>query len=132
MKHVEDSIVGEGLVDGDGFSEYDELGKAMTVMLEHPNYMLSHVFPVPFSWPVPRHQRTKRAAAVLEERIEKMITERQASSKERNDFLSVLLNARDEDGNKMDEKQVRAEVLTLFGAGHETTATALTWAWYLV
>jgi len=41
-----------------------------------------------------------------------------------------LLKAREEDGSVMNDKQVRDESLTLFGAGHETTATALTWAWY--
>src|SRR5262249_28039692 len=132
MTHVTMSIVGKVLFDTDVFSEYDELGKAMTIVLEHPNYMLSHVFPIPFSWPAPRHLRTKRATEVLDERIGKMIADRRASSEERNDFLSVLLNAQDEDGNRMDDKQVRDEALTLFGAGHETTATTLTWAWYLL
>jgi cytochrome P450 len=51
---------------------------------------------------------------------------------ERNDFLSILLQARDEDGNPMSDDQLMAECLTLFGAGHETTATALGWAWYLL
>jgi cytochrome P450 len=48
------------------------------------------------------------------------------------DLLSMLLAARDEDGGQMSEDQVRDEVMTLFLAGHETTANALTWAWYLL
>jgi cytochrome P450 len=61
-----------------------------------------------------------------------MIDERQASPAERNDLLSILLQARGEDGSRMSDEQISDESLTLFGAGHETTATALAWAWYLL
>ncbi|HLI90206.1 MAG TPA: cytochrome P450 [Ktedonobacteraceae bacterium] len=132
MTHTTMSIVGKVLFDADVFTEADELGAAMTTVLEQVNYTLSHLFPVPLSWPTPRNRRVKRALAVLDSRIQKMIDERRASAGERNDFLSVLLNAREEDGERMNDKQVRDEALTLFGAGHETTATALTWAWYLL
>ncbi len=50
----------------------------------------------------------------------------------RNDFLSILLRAKDEDGSGMSDQQLMDECLTLFGAGHETTAATLTWAWYLL
>ncbi len=50
----------------------------------------------------------------------------------RNDFLSILLRARDEDSSGMSDEQLMDECITLFGAGHETTAAALTWAWYLL
>src|SRR5260221_5402610 len=67
-----------------------------------------------------------------------MIAERRASTKDRGDLLSMLLLARDEEsgdgsgGGRMTDKQVRDEALTLFLAGHETTANALTWTWYLL
>ncbi len=132
MTHVTMSIVGKVLFDADVFTEADELGAAMNTALEHAAYATSKVFPIPFSWPIPRHLRTRKAIAVLRRRIQKMIDERRASAEERNDFLSILLQAREEDGSGMDDEQVRSEALTLFGAGHETTATALTWAWYLL
>jgi len=50
----------------------------------------------------------------------------------RNDFLSILLRAKDEDGSGMSDQQLMDECITLFGAGHETTAATLTWAWYLL
>jgi cytochrome P450 len=50
----------------------------------------------------------------------------------RGDLLSMLLLTRDEDGQGMSDKQLRDEIVTLFLAGHETTATALTWIWYLL
>ena len=48
------------------------------------------------------------------------------------DFLTLLLEARDDDGNAMTDQQLRDEVITLLLAGHETTALALSWAWYLL
>lgn len=126
------SIIGKALFDADVFSEADELGAAMSVTLEYISHNLSTLLPPPYSWPTPGHRRVHKAAAVLRQRIQRFIDERRASPLERNDFLSILLQARDEEGQPMSDEQVMAECLTLFGAGHETTATALTWAWYLL
>jgi cytochrome P450 len=71
--------------------------------------------------------------ARLDEMIQKFIDDRRASGEDKGDLLSMLLLARDEDGTgQMNDKQVRDEAMTLFGAGHETTAVALTWTWYLL
>jgi cytochrome P450 len=132
MTNLTMSIIGKALFDADVFSEADELGAAMSVTLEYVSHNLSTLLPPPYSWPTPRNRRTHRATAVLRNRIQSFIDERRARPMERNDFLSILLEARDEDGHPMSDEQVMAECLTLFGAGHETTATALTWAWYLL
>jgi cytochrome P450 len=59
---------------------------------------------------------------------------RRASAEDRGDLLSMLLAAHDIDGDdsRMTDEQLRDEVMTLFLAGHETTANALTWTWYLL
>ncbi len=132
MTRVTMSIVGKILFDANVFTEADELGAAMTTILEHINHTLSKLFSVPFNWPTPRNFCTKRAIAVLRSRIQQMIDERQVSSEERGDFLSILLNAQAEDGSRMTDEQIGDEALILFAAGHETTATALTWAWYVL
>jgi len=132
MTQLTMSIVGKVLFDADVFTEADEIGAAMTTVLGHVTHTLSTLFPIPLSWPTPRTRRTRRAIAVLRGRIQKMIDERQASPAERNDLLSILLQARGEDGSRMSDEQISDEALTLFGAGHETTATALAWAWYLL
>jgi cytochrome P450 len=72
----------------------------------------------------------RRALAVLDERVGRMIDARRARGLERPDLLTRLLAARDDDGEPMSDRQVRDEVLTLFIAGHETTAAALAWALY--
>jgi cytochrome P450 len=77
-------------------------------------------------------RRLKRAVTTLDRRIAQMIAERRGSGLTRLDLLTTLLRARDEQGEAMSDKQVRDEAMTLFGAGHETTATALTWALYLL
>jgi cytochrome P450 len=69
---------------------------------------------------------------VLRNRVQRLIDERRSNPAERNDFLSILLQARDDDDKPMSDEQLMAECLTLFGAGHETTATALSWTWYLL
>ena len=72
-----------------------------------------------------------RAIAFLDDHVQKMIDERRRSAGcERSDLLTRLLEAKDENGARMSDRQVRDEVLTLFVAGHETTATGLAWTLY--
>ena len=126
------SIIGKALFDADVFTETDELGAAMSTTLEYASYSLSKLIVWPYSWPLPRNRRTRRAVEILRTHIQHFIDERRDTPPGRNDFLSILLQARDEDGQPMSDDQLMAECLTLFGAGHETTATGLTWTWYLL
>jgi cytochrome P450 len=75
-------------------------------------------------------RRLRGAIARLDAKIQSMIDERRASANPPDDLLTRLLRARDDDGTRMTDRQVRDEAVTLFVAGHETTATALTWALY--
>jgi cytochrome P450 len=61
-----------------------------------------------------------------------MIREHREQPSGRCDLLSMLLDAQEDDGSGMSDLQIRDEVMTLFLAGHETTANALTWTWYLL
>ena len=132
MTHLTMSIIGKILFDADVFTETDELGAAMTTTLSHVSHTLSKLFPIPLNWPTKRNRDTRHAIAVLRGKIQTLIEERRAEAEERNDFLSILLQTQDEDGKHMSDEQVIDESLTLFGAGHETTATALAWTWYLL
>lgn len=84
----------------------------------------------PIMWPTQRTREMQSAIALLDELVQRMIDERRASAAHHNDLLSHLLRARDDDGAAMSDKQMRDEILTLFIAGHETTATGLAWALY--
>ena len=132
MTNLTMSIIGKALFDADIFTETDELGAAMTLVMEYATQASSTLLPAPYRWQTPRNRRTHKAVQVLRTRIGRFIDERRNHPAERNDFLSILLRARDEDGHPMSDEQVMAECLTLFLAGHETTATALSWTWYLL
>jgi len=82
--------------------------------------------------PTPAHIRFHRLARKIDDVVYRIIAERRASGKDEGDLLSMLLTAHDQDGSGMDDQQLRDEVMTLFLAGHETTALTLAWAWYLL
>ena len=84
--------------------------------------------------PTPRRRRFLRGRARLDATIYRLIGERRASGEDRGDLLSMLLMARDAegDGGGMTDGQLRDELLTLFVAGHETTANLLSWTWLLL
>jgi cytochrome P450 len=90
------------------------------------------ILSIPAWVPTPLNRATAKAIAQLDGLIHRIIETRQRSGERRNDVLDALLSATDEDGTKMDAKQVRDEVVTLFLAGHETTALTLTHTLYLL
>ena len=126
------SIIGKVLFDTDFLSETDELGAAINTGLAHAVRTLTSPFTLPLNIPTPYNRRVRQATRLVEERLRQMIDERRKSSGERNDLLSLLLQARDDEGQPMSERQLIDECLTLFTAGHETTAAALAWTWYLL
>ncbi len=83
-------------------------------------------------WPIPGLMRFVRARKKLDRVVNRIIAERKAAGEDRRDLLSMLLLARDEDGSALSDEQLRDEVLTIFLAGYETTANALSWSWYLL
>jgi cytochrome P450 len=90
-------------------------------------------FESPILVPGARSAALRNAVAVVDRRIQEMIDERRREGALRSDLLSRLLAARDADeAGTMTDKQVRDEAVTLFVAGHETTATSLAWAFYLL
>jgi cytochrome P450 len=82
----------------------------------------------PILWPIERDRLLQRALEVLDRRVGRMIDDRRNGT-DRADLLSRLLGAKD-GGTGMSDRQLRDEIVTLFVAGHETTATALAWAFY--
>lgn len=126
-------IVGRTLFDADVLADAEGVGQALSTSMHWFNRQLAAVLPVPLSWPTPRNRQAQRASQHLDAVIYRMIHERRASGADHGDLLSMLLHARDEDdGSFMTDQQVRDEAMTLFLAGHETTAVALAWAHYLL
>ncbi len=128
------AIVGQTLFAADVESEADEIGGALTEIME-----LFQLLMLPYAeylekLPLPAMRRFQRARAQLDSVIYRIIEERRRGGKDRGDLLSMLLLAQDEegDGGRMTDEQLRDEVMTIFLAGHETTANALAWTWYLL
>lgn len=83
--------------------------------------------------PTKTHRHFNECAKEIDEIVYRIISERRASGSDQGDLLSMLLAAQDEDdGGQMTDRQLRDEVMTLFLAGHETTALTLSWTWYLL
>ena len=126
------SIVGRTLFTRDVESEAADVGSALTAILDTFTTMMSPFAGIMQKLPLPSVRRADRARAVLDRTIYRMIDERRRSGEDRGDLLSMLILASDESDGRMTDRQVRDEALTLFLAGHETTATALTWTFYLL
>ncbi|CAN5918301.1 cytochrome P450 [soil metagenome] len=125
-------IVGKTLFDAEVGSDADEVGDALTTAMECPMAQLGSLLPIPPIVPTPTNLRNRRAVAKLDAVVYRIIKERRAQGGDRGDLLSMLLETRDEGGGSMTDQQIRDESMTLFLAGHETTANALSWALYLL
>ena len=122
------AIVGRTLFDADALTTARQVKKAVEVVQKATNTasLLPHWLPTPL------RIRSRWAKAALDKVVYGFIDERRASGKDRGDLLSMLLLSEDEAGNRMTDLQVRDEAVTLFLAGHETTANALNWTWWLL
>jgi cytochrome P450 len=132
MMRVTLEIVGQCLYGAEVSGAAEQVGKAMEVVMQRfvTNASLALLFS--FDIPVIFARRESRAVQNLNEIIGGIIQQRRASNQRREDLLDTLLRVRDADGKPMSDVQLRDEVMTLFLAGHETTAIALSWACYLI
>jgi cytochrome P450 len=128
------AIAGKTLFDANVEGEADEIGKALTTTFELFNSLTLPFVQLLDRLPLPVNKRFEKARGRLDATIYRIINERRASGEDRGDLLSMLIAARDEegDGSGMTDEQLRDEAMTIFLAGHETTANALTWTWYLL
>jgi len=124
-------IVGKTLFDADVERDAQEVGKSLELLLEIGANFRRTIF-VPHWLPTSTNLRVKREIAQIEKILYRIIGERRASGRDAGDLLSMLLSAQDEDGSRMTDRQLRDEAITLFLAGHETTASTLSWTWWLL
>lgn len=111
-----------------------EFGDAVTVLTKAMLSEFYEIFPVPEWFPLPSKMAKRKAIATLEKLIYQSIATHKQNNDQTADVLSMLLRARDPEDNTvgMSDRQIRDEAMTLFNAGHDTTAAALSWAWYLL
>jgi len=134
MNAVTMEIVAKTLFGADVSGDIADVGEAMTVLQEETGRVgFTAFFDLPEFLTRPPGRRFRNAVATLDRIVNRVVAERRASGESRDDLLSMLLEARDEEtGDGMTDRQLRDELVTLFLAGHETTAIALTWTFHLL
>lgn len=131
MMRLTFAIVGRTLFRTEVESYAARIEHSLKIALELVTKRITRIFPFPFSWPTPENLKLKRALKDMHSVVDELIAERKKNPS--NDLISMLLEVRDEEtGETMSESQVRDEAITLLLAGHETTANALSWGFYLL
>ena len=135
MKLVTLDIINRTMFSYDVFREVDRVGGVVDSALDFIAGRAGNPFALPARWTIiPSHKKFWAERAKLDDYLFRMIRERRAAlarGEQKNDLLEMLIEAQDADtGQRMNDQQVRDEVSGIFGAGHETTAIALTWAWH--
>jgi cytochrome P450 len=126
-------IVGETLLGTDVTGDANEVGAALSFVLDEVSRRIHTPWDFREKLPLARNRRYKRSIERLNRSVQKIIVEHRAGTAGSGDLLTMMMAARDEEtGTQMSDQQLRDEVMTFFLAGHETTAKALTWTFYLL
>jgi cytochrome P450 len=131
------AVVSEVLLGSDASDFSSEFGRALAEVLEVFVHRMDSLFPLPDGVPTPVNLRLRRATRRLDRIVARIIASRRVAGRTESagrepDLLDRLLGARDAGAVGMTDRQLRDEVITFLAAGHETTAVALSWAWYLL
>jgi cytochrome P450 len=134
MMGVTLTIVAGALFGADLSSDAGEMGRTISDLMEQFSRMLGLAarFQPPAWVPTPANRRLRASTRKVDAVVHRVIEARRRSGAQAGDLLSLLIQARDEEGGGMTDAQVRDEAMTLFLAGHETTALALSYALYLL
>jgi len=131
MMKVTLDIINRTMFSANVMADADDIGSMVETALHFIAKRVRNPFALPLSTPLPTYRAFNNATHQIDSLIYNLINQRRNSGENHDDLLDMLLNARDEDtGEGMTDVQLRDEVMTIFGAGHETTANGLTWAWY--
>ena len=131
MLQVTLDIITQTMFSADVMHKVDSIGPAITAMMEYANHRIFNPLSPPAFWPTRRNRAFLAGRRTMDEIVYGLIRQRRAGGTSQGDLLDMLIEARDaETGEQMSDQQLRDEVLTIFGAGHETTANTLTFAWH--
>ncbi|MBC8029663.1 MAG: cytochrome P450 [Pyrinomonadaceae bacterium] len=126
-------IAAKTLFNADVSGDADKVGQVLSRMVKPFASQATFKWILDNRLPTRAHKEFFSAANEIDELIYRIIGERRASGRDEGDLLSMLLAAHDEDdGSQMTDRQLRDELMTIFLAGHETTALTLSWTWYLL
>ncbi|WP_226675468.1 cytochrome P450 [Rossellomorea aquimaris] len=111
---------------------YEKVGVHLEKILEMATKRIRSFLKPPVSWPLPELKQYKASIGELKRVVEEIIQHRENLAEEKEDLLHALLRSRDDEGNHMSREQLIDEVMTIFVAGHETTANLLSWFFYVL
>jgi cytochrome P450 len=138
MTRLTCTIITRILLGADLRADIDEVERSTTIVMEHTWRRLESIVDLPLWLPTPGNLRFRSAKRRLDEIVYRLIAERRSGDgASKDDLLALLWKARDDGsggsvGGGMNEEQLHNETITLLLAGHETTANALSWTWYLL
>jgi cytochrome P450 len=133
MMRVTMLVIARVLFGSDLRAQAEILSDAITAANRASSSLLQMLFRGRLAFlPTRNNRELRRAVRALDALVYGQIEARRKSGTERDDLLGLLLSARDDDGAPMSDLQVRDELVTLFAAGHETTASLLSWTWSLL
>ncbi len=131
MMQITLQVVGKTLFSADLARDTHEVGKTLEILLKLASDFGKSIL-IPLWVPTLRNLRARIGIRRIEKIIYRIIAQKRAEAHDTGDLLSMLLAVQDEDGSRMTDKQLRDETITLFLAGHETTANALSWTLWLL
>lgn len=132
MTRLAMSIISRSMFSIDVGEKAQEFGQSLHILLDWVAGHSMSAFDIPLFIPTPANQRLKKAKQIVHDFIFELIEERRNTG-HKEDLMSLLMTAKDEDtGEVMTDEQLHDEILITFFAGHETTASLLTWTWYLL
>ncbi len=134
MNRLTLAVVGDTLFGSEVESEANEIGESLTVVIENFNRMLLPFWKIFCLIPTKRNLRLRDAQIRLDKTVYRLISQRRKEGRDHGDLLSMLLAAEDAENpqKRLTDTEVRDQAMTLFLAGHETTANALAWTWHLL
>lgn len=132
LMQVTMKIVSKALFDVEVAEEVEEVGRSFDRIVREIARRFRRPVRILDRVPIPSNVRYRRHVALLDRLVARVLERHRASPGDRGDLLSMLLAARDEEGRSMSDKQLRDELITIFLAGHETTAIALSWTLFLL
>ncbi len=131
MTSITFRVVAKTLFDAEVAGDIAEIAEAFDTGIEEIARRIRRPFLVPDWVPAAGNLRYRRAVDRMDRLVYRIIEEHR-DGRDRGDLLSALMQVRDDEGRPMDGEQLRDETITMLLAGHETTALALTWTWFLL
>lgn len=124
-------IIGHILFGVDTRQDAHDVRAALQDVIQYTDTTIASLFPLP-TWLNPQAWQANTALHQLDDLIARLIAARQRNPAGHQDFLSLIATSADTTGATRSHRYIRDEALTLLIAGHETTANAFTWTWYLL